>query len=71
MTMITADRRPVDRRLAALAELRSLGQQLDRQVADCAGAGDREVDAVLRLMRQAHLEVVRSLREVAVDPRSG
>ncbi|TQF01194.1 hypothetical protein E6W39_01760 [Kitasatospora acidiphila] len=71
MTMIMANRRPADRRLASLAELRSLGQQLDRQVADRGGAGDREVDAMLTLMRQAHLEVVRSLREAAVDPGSG
>ncbi|TQF04372.1 hypothetical protein E6W39_21790 [Kitasatospora acidiphila] len=43
---------------AALAELRSLGRSLDRQVAEGTAVTEHEVDAMLRLMRQVHTGIV-------------
>ncbi|MDH6138790.1 MULTISPECIES: hypothetical protein [Kitasatospora] len=46
---------------AALNELRTLGRQLDRQVAHRAGATDHEIDTVLRRMKQVHTGIVTGL----------
>jgi hypothetical protein len=49
---------PPSDRAAALSELRSLGRRLDRQVTECTGGGEREVEATLRLMKQVHAGIV-------------
>ncbi|MDH6138085.1 hypothetical protein P3T35_000062 [Kitasatospora sp. GP30] len=48
-------------RAAALSELRTLGRRLDLQVTSRTGVTAPELDATLRLMKQLHIRVERSL----------
>jgi hypothetical protein len=43
------------------ADLYSLGRRLDSQVTAGTGAGEREVEETLLLMKQAHHEIVDGL----------
>ncbi|MDH6138026.1 MULTISPECIES: hypothetical protein [Kitasatospora] len=64
--MSTAPSSPSAYQAAALAELRSLGCSLDRQVAERTGVAEHEVDAMLRLMKQVHTGIVTSHGESRV-----
>lgn len=55
---------PFDR-TTALAELRALGRQLNRQAADRTDASTAELDATLEAMRALHARIMADLADLA------